>query len=393
MSQSPINLSDDLKRLRDEGYDIEIKAGYLLLKDVPYVNTQRQVRRGILVSALDLAGEVTVRPGTHVIHFAGEYPCRVDGSEIAEIKSQSQYQTLADGLVIDHTFSSKPPEGYRDYYHKMTTYTAIIVSHAQAINPDATAKTFPIIEAAQSESVFRYTDTASSRAGISQVNRRLELGKVAIVGLGGTGAYVLDLVAKTPVREIHLFDGDILLQHNAFRSPGAPSLEALRAKPSKVGYLANLYGQMRRGIVTHEQFLDAANLHQLDGMDFVFLCLDKGHVKQAVVARLEACGIAFVDVGMGLYLVDDQLGGTLRVTSSDNRQREHVRANLRIPFADGDEDDPYNTNIQVADLNALNAALAVIRWKRLFGFYLDLEGEYHSTYAISGNSVLNEDHA
>jgi hypothetical protein len=41
--------------------------------------------------------------------------------------------------------------------------------------------------------------------------KKLELGKIAIIGLGGTGSYVLDLAAKTPVKEIHLFDGDKFL--------------------------------------------------------------------------------------------------------------------------------------------------------------------------------------
>ena len=32
-------------------------------------------------------------------------------------------------------------------------------------------------------------------------------------------------------------------------------------------------------------------------------------------------------------------------------------------------EDDYSSNIQVADLNALNAILAIIRWKRYLGFY------------------------
>jgi hypothetical protein len=35
----------------------------------------------------------------------------------------------------------------------------------------------------------------------------------------------LDFVAKTPVEEIHLFDSDVFLQHNAFRAPGAINKE------------------------------------------------------------------------------------------------------------------------------------------------------------------------
>jgi len=55
MSQKPIGHSRDLKRLRDEGYDLEIRSGYLLVKDVPYVNFSKQVKRGTLVSKLMLA--------------------------------------------------------------------------------------------------------------------------------------------------------------------------------------------------------------------------------------------------------------------------------------------------------------------------------------------------
>ena len=51
----------------------------------------------------------------------------------------------------------------------------------------------------------------------------------------------------------------------------------------------------------------------------------------------------------------------------------------------------YARNIQIADLNALNAILAVIKWKKLFGFYVDLEREHHSTYTINGNVLMNED--
>ena len=48
-------------------------------------------------------------------------------------------------------------------------------------------------------------------------------------------------------------------------------------------------------------------------------------------------------------------------------------------------------NIQTADLNALNAAMAVIKWKKLFGFYADLEREFNSTYGVNGNLLVNED--
>src|SRR3989344_6523182 len=198
MSLQLINRSPDLKRLQDEGYDLEIRHSHLLVKAVPYVNSQREVKLGILVSELTTAGEHTAKPKTHVAMFVGEYPCDVNGSDLHQIKHDGG-KTLGENLVITHSFSSKPVGGYTDYYHKMTAYIAIFLTHAQAIDPKATAQTFPVITTSENESVFKYLDTASSRAEINIATTKLEQTKVAIVGVGGTGSYVLDLVAKTPV--------------------------------------------------------------------------------------------------------------------------------------------------------------------------------------------------
>jgi len=391
MSQQLINLSSDLTHLRDEGYDVEVRLNHLLIKHVPYVNSNKEIKFGILVSELDLVGNVTTQPSTHVVHFAGDHPCNTDGSEMVKIKHQSAQKSLDRDLVIHHSFSSKPCGGYNDYYEKMTTYVAIISSPAQSIDPNVTARTFPVIESEEDESVFNYIDTASSRAGVNVVTRKLEIGRVGIVGLGGTGSYVLDLVAKTPVKEIILFDGDKFSQHNAFRSPGAPSLDELKEKPKKVTYFKDRYSKMRRNIVANDCYIDASNIDQLQGMDFVFLCLDRGEAKRLIVAKLEELRIPFIDVGMGVELVDEALLGVLRITTSTVEKREYVRGKNRIPFSDGDGNNDYSRNIQIADLNALNAALAVIKWKKLFGFYRDFENEHYSTYTIDGNKLINED--
>ena len=391
MSNALIDRSPDLKKLRDEGYDIEIRHNHLLVKDVPYLNSRKEVRRGILVSALTLAGDVTAKPDTHVVYFIGEYPCHKDGSEIGQIKNQTGNEMRGGpDLVINHTFSAKPTEAFKDYHEKMVTYVAMLSGPAQTIEPGVTAITFPANETAEGESVFNYVDTASSRAGIDDLTKKLELGKIAIVGLGGTGSYILDLVAKTPVKEIHLFDGDKLFNHNAFRAPGAPSIEELRQKPPKVDYFKAIYSKMHRHIISHDIYMDAANLGQLQGMAFVFLSLE-GKIKQLIIERLEEWNIPFIDVGMGVDLVDGALHGILRVTSSTTKKRDHVRGKNRIPFVNGAGDDDYSRNIQIADLNALNATLAVIKWKKLLGFYHDFEREHFSAYTTDTDSMVNED--
>src|SRR5690349_15114609 len=81
MSQKLVNLNEDLSRLRGDGLDICIgKSEHLLIRGVPYVNAAKEVRCGIIASVLDLAGDATVPPKSHVIFFAGDPPCDHQGS-------------------------------------------------------------------------------------------------------------------------------------------------------------------------------------------------------------------------------------------------------------------------------------------------------------------------
>jgi hypothetical protein len=389
MSLAPFARSADLKLLREEGYLVQIKGNLLVLREVPYLNAKKELKRGALVSTLNLAGDVTQVPETHVMHWIGEYPCNVDGQPIEALRHQDNPNDLGHGLLVRHGFSNKPEGGYRDYHHKMTTYVAVISGPATTLSPGVSARGNAVPEE-EENSVFNYVDTASSRAGIGALTERLAQDTVAIIGLGGTGGYVLDLVAKTPAPEIRLFDKDDFLSHNSFRGPGAPSLDELREVPLKVDYWAAIYSRMRKRVIPHAVAIDASNAHLLDGVTFAFICIDDGPSKRAIIAKLEEIGASFVDVGMGLQLDDGSLGGILRVTTSTPEKREHVHGG-RIDFSDDKGQDLYATNIQVADLNALNAIMAVIKWKKLRGFYRDLEREHHSTYTTDGNMLLNGD--
>lgn len=391
MSQELINHNPDLKRLREEGYAVEVRDGYLLVHEVPYVNSKRKIKYGILVSDLELAGDTTVSPiKQHVTHFIGEHPCNSDSTLIKGIQHNSQNQQLATDIVINHSFSNKPANGYMDYYEKMTTYATIISSQAKAIDDSVTEKPFKIINSNDQESVFNYLDTNSSRSKINVISSKLEGQKVAIIGLGGTGSYVLDLIAKTSVQEIHLFDGDVFLNHNAFRSPGAPSADKLREISKKADFFQEIYSKMHRNIHSHNYYITSTNINELLGMDFVFICLDKVDIKKLIVDYLIVSNISFIDVGMGVLIVDDFLLGHIRVTTSTTNKRDHIKD--RIPFSEEGAANDYSTNIQIADLNALNATLAVMKWKKLFGFYQDLSKEFNTTYSINDGKLLNDDH-
>lgn len=388
MSLPLVSHSPDLQRLVDEGYELEFIEGHVIAHHVPFLTATRAVQFGSLISELKISGDTTERPDPHTVLFTG-VPHDLDGQPLNKIINSIAPQESVGGLIAQSYLSSKPQIGHYDDYHaKLTQYIKMISGWAEAVDPSVTSRTFrPIVSDAE-ESVFAYPDSASSRAGISPITNRLRARSVGIVGLGGTGSYILDLVAKTPVPAIHLWDSDVFLAHNAYRAPGAASLDELNERPLKVNYFASKYGAMHRRIVPHTVNLDSSNLAELDAVGFVFLSMDTGPAKRAIIDALSARDIPFIDVGMGINKQKDALGGILRVTSSFPGRRDHI--DQRISFAE-EQDDEYDKNIQVADLNALNAAMAVIRWKKFSGFYLDLTDEMHSTYTVSGNRLLNSD--
>lgn len=389
MSQQLINHSPDLKRLRDEGYEIEVRGGYLLIHHIPFVNQNKQVQYGILVSTLTLSNnERTGTPENHVIHFIGETPCEIDGTPITAIQYINTTSALTPQIMVSRSFSNKPAAGYRNYYEKVKRYADLISAPAKYLDSSVTEKTFQVIADSANETVFQYIDTNSSRANIEMINAKLERQKIAIIGLGGTGAYILDLVAKTPVKEIHLYDGDSFDQHNAFRSPGAASMNDLYENPRKVNYYQKLYSSMHKYVHVHDYYVKKENLQELDQMDYVFVCVDKNSVRKIITDYLVNIGVAFSDVGLGVNLVDDKLTGAVRVTSATREKNDHLP--LRI-FSDDSDNNEYSTNIQIAELNALNAVLAILKWKKVSGIYVDLENEHHSSYSISVSKIFNED--
>lgn len=390
MSRSLINRSPDLLQLVDEGHQVEIQNGHLVITGIPYLTPEKHLAWGALITPLELAGEKTCKPSDHTVYFQGQFPSEENGNPIREVAVVGQASNLGAGLEVNFKFSCKPRgSNYDDYHHKMATYLSYITRPAQRLFPGVSARAG---HGKQSETSgpFNYPETASGRAGIGSLTSLLENEVVAIVGTGGTGSYILDLVAKTPVREIRIIDGDEFLNHNAFRAPGAASVEELERIPTKVEYLASIYSKMRRGIKPCAQALTAENLHLLDGVSFAFLSMDGGSAKKEIVEKLETLGVPFIDVGMGLELTDGSLGGVVRVTTSTPQAREHLHPYVSTTSK---EENLYASNIQIAELNALNAALAVIKWKKLRGFYRDLDRELQSLYTTDGNHLDNKEAA
>ena len=390
MSNIQIDHSPDLKRLRDEGYTVYVKNGILVLEDIPYVNSRREIAIGTLISTLCFSGGKAVYDKDHKAYFIGEAPCHKDGREISEIINGKSITNHGSDIISQMMLSSEPTNNYKDYYHKMTAYIAMISSSAQSIDSTVTSKKHKVVQEVEDDSIFNYHDSNSSRASISHIVDKLKPYKIGIVGLGGTGSYILDLIAKTPIQQIDLFDGDEFFSHNAFRAPGAPSIEELNGGMKKVDYLQSIYSKMHGGITAHPTYMDEESLHMLETLNFVFVAVDEGSIKKTIFAYLDDRNIEYIDVGMGVSIKGNQLSGMLRTTSFITPNSKRLQSGIN--YSNGDND-VYNSNIQIAELNALNASLAVIAWKQSAGFYQAMIDVEQTTFTLSTLNLIRVEDA
>jgi hypothetical protein len=398
VSRELIAHSPDLARLQAEGYEIRYREGFLLTSSVPYLDNELKLRYGTLACELTPEKGVAARPTAHPMWWQGAYPCQTDGTAILAIQNSTQGKMLLTGFAVDFLFSARPvgKDGaftdYPDFYEKVKTYIGIISGPALQLYPDALLKTERVFAEEEDDSPFLYPDTNTSRAEINAISDKVKGQKIGIIGAGGTGSYILDLVAKSSVAEIHLFDADPFAQHNAFRSPGAASEAVIDAKDKKVAYFQGIYAKMRRGVIAHEVRLTAAQFPLLDGLTFVFIAIDKTGIKRELFDYLIANNIPFIDVGIGVTRKGDTLLATARVTAANGQRQEHLAEHVSMePDKDGQDD--YGTNIQIAELNALNAAVAVIHWKRQYGFYDNTEQSTHVQVAVEQLKIYTDDDA
>jgi hypothetical protein len=366
MSHPLVEHSVDLQQLRGDGYALSVRNDHLVITNIPFVTAEREIVYGALISdGLHAQGNQTLKPNSHVV-IATHLPHDAQGNKLTPLIMSEQNEEIVPGLPSVCRLSNTPNGKEPDTYHEnFTHYIDLIVPHARAIDPAVTARVTNPVDSS-TYNVFHYIDTNTSKARIGKYASLLETQTIAIVGLGGTGSYILDLVAKTPVRAIHLYDDDVFSNHNAFRSPGAASLAELDEAPSKVDYQAKQYGKMHKVIHAHKSRVDTSNVDELSNCDFVFLCVDDAASRHLIANFLANKGVPFVDTGISVEAGALGLTGASRVTAV---YPPDTNLGLDKLPASSSTHDLYESNIQVADINMLNAAHAVIAWKQWSKFY------------------------
>lgn len=386
--QTLVSHNDDLKRLVEKGYAVAFDSGHMVVRDIPYLDQDLNLQKGAIVTVLTFTDETHVQQANHQIFFAGSSPYGLDGTPVKNLGDSTAQVVLSDAckdVVVQRSFSNLPnaTKRWADFFDKIEGYV-VQISGPAIEKHGASPYTFGAVTDGGTDPIFNFQDTLTSRAEITDLRPKFMDEVIAIIGLGGTGSYLLDFMVKTPVKEIRGFDLDPFHVHNAFRSPGR--IEKAELRKSKAEVYADRYENFRTGLKLVPKIIDASCAEDLQGVTFAFVCVDKGSSRSGIFDLLLSMGIPFIDVGMGLSRQQGALNGMTRVTHFGQAHGADIRSKGLVPLSDP-ADDLYKINIQISELNALNAAMAVIKYKQLRGFYTEEEAKYHLLFDVGGYRV------
>ena len=195
----------------------------------------------------------------------------------------------------------------------------------------------------------------------------------------------MDILAKTNVKELHLFDHDILKQHNAFRMCGAARIEELGGSSSKVEWYRRTYSAIREeGIYIYNEKLEAKCKDILGKFTTVFIAVDDLDVRRQIQTTCNELGIYHVSVGIAVEVegeANDQLGGMVKIETCFQSRFTHNTE----PVSKERPKQAYGI-VQTAELNMLGAALAVVEWKAKVGIYRSERPQGIDTILVSSTT-------
>ena len=204
----------------------------------------------------------------------------------------TQSRSAKTDVVVQRSFSNKPVNGFPDFYEKISHYLNLVSGPAMERHK-ANPFTFRVDEDVVGNSVFKFRDTLTSRAEIGDLAVKFKDEVIALIGLGGTGAYLLDFLVKTPAKEIRAFDGDAYYVHNAYRSPGRLQDDELGKRKAEV--FQGRYANFREGLTFRPIYLTEESAVELEGVTFAFVSVDKGSARSEIFDLLIRLKIPFID--------------------------------------------------------------------------------------------------
>ena len=186
---------------------------------------------------------------------------------------------------------------------------------------------------------------------------------VAIIGLGGVGAWIADFAVKSDVREVHGWDHDCIEPKNILRMPGALNPGEWIGKP-KAEWFQETYCRIHNCVHGHKVKVSTDNIQDVvEGITFAFVAVDCDEDRMMVCDSLSDAGIPFVVAGLSLVRQNTQVKIAMRVITAHSGLFSWRKA---IPQVGQSGQDDYGS-LDMPDVYSMAAGWAIQSWRKMRG--------------------------
>ncbi len=212
----------------------------------------------------------------------------------------------------------------------------------------------------------------------------LDLERVAIVGLGGVGAWIADFVVKADPQEVHGWDYDRLEPKNILRMPGGLIPNAWIGR-SKADWFQETYSLIHSRVYGHNVRVLSEDVHEVAARaTFAFVAVDDAKARMMVCDALANAGIPFVVAGLSLVRKDTRVRVSMRIVTAHSDVSSWREA---IPQVGQAGQDDYGS-LDLPEAYSMAAAWAVQSWRKMRGQLWQQQREECLDYCAGDQSLI-----
>ena len=203
--------------------------------------------------------------------------------------------------------------------------------------------------------------------------------RVAIVGLGGVGAWIADFVVKADVQEVHGWDFDCIEPKNILRMPGGLDPDVWIGRP-KADWFQQTYSLIHSNVHGHNLRVRPENVREvIESATFGFVAVDDAEDRMMVCDTLANTGIPFVVAGLSPVRKDKRVSVSMRIVTA------HVGVSSwreAIPQVGQAGQDDYGS-LELPGVYSMAAGWAIQSWRKMRGQFWQEKREECLVYSAS----------
>ena len=207
--------------------------------------------------------------------------------------------------------------------------------------------------------------------------------RVAIVGLGGVGAWIADFVLKADPLEVHAWDYDRIEPKNILRMPGGLDPNVWIGRP-KAEWFEETYSLIHTNVHGHNVRVLPENVQEVIATTtFAFVAVDNAHDRMMVCDALATARVPFVVAGLSPVRKDKRVKVSMRIVTA------HVGVSSwreAIPQVGQAGQDDYGS-LELPDVYSMAAGWAIQSWRKMRGQFWQERREECLVYRASEQSL------